>query len=306
MKTGCALSLIFLVGGYFAGNYLIGRTTIQSQHWVPYVYGIGVMLVFLNAWGIFQALLKKRAAGRQASEWKTGDLVVLSATIHAKRQALIAPFSKQQAVMVEYAIKEEDESEESISSNLYFGFLMTPCTLRSAQGSQSLLGFQNLPDFSKQILFHQTAFPSAIEFVRTTNFKPIAGNPITVASELRAIFRDNDGDVNANYAAPEARFLEVMQAQQADNLKGLDPYRGFTLEEKLIPNGAEVTISGTYDADTNSIHIGDSIKHLDHSLALGAAAVTSNRPIVIAIIITLVFGSVLAAATYFLLTFAKR
>ena len=58
MKTGCALSLIFLVAGYFAGSYLIQHTEIEDQYWVPYVYGIGVMLVCLNAWGILQVLQK--------------------------------------------------------------------------------------------------------------------------------------------------------------------------------------------------------------------------------------------------------
>lgn len=306
MKTGCALSLIFLVAGYFAGSYLIQHTEIEDQYWLPFVYGIGVMLVCLNAWGILQALQKKLAAGKQASDWKTGDLVVLSGTIRAKRTALIAPFSKQQAVMVEYSIKPGGQNENDGMPSQYFGFLMTPCTIRSAQGTHSLLGFQILPDFSKQILFHQTAFPNAIEFVRQTSFKPIAGSPIEVATQLIEILGDADGDVDAHYAAPDGRFLETMLAQQGDKLKGLDPFRGFTLEEKLIANGAEVTVSGTFHAETNSIDIGNPMKNLTHSIALGTAEATSIRPIVVAIIYTLVFGLALGGATYFLLTFPKR
>lgn len=37
-----------------------------------------------------------------------------------------------------------------------------------------------------------------------------------------------------------------MLAQQGEKLKRLDPFRGFTLEEKLIANGAEVNVSGTF------------------------------------------------------------
>ncbi len=306
MKTGCAISLIFLAVGYFVGHSLIRGTEIQDQYWVPFVYGIGAMLVFLNVWGILQALKKKSAAGRPASEWKTGDLVVLSGTVHAKGRALIAPFSKQPAVMVEYAIQSGDEKEEGHSANQYFGFIATPCTLRSAQGSHSLLGFQILPDFSKQMLFQQTAFPNAVDFVRQTKFKPLADNPLKIASEMLGVIDDTDGDVQANYAAPNANFLEMMEAQQGDNLKGLDPFRGFTLEEKLISNGAEVAISGTFQADTNSIDIGNPMKNLDHSLSLGAAAVSSNRPLITSLLMTLFFGAALGGATYFLMSLAKR
>ena len=100
--------------------------------------------------------------------------------------------------------------------------------------------------------------------------------------------------------------FQLTEEQQADKVKGLNPYRGFTLEEKLIANGAAVTISGSYDAVTNSIDIGDSLTNPNHTIALGASAVTSNRPLVVAILYTVVCTLALAAATYYLLTLAKR
>lgn len=56
--------------------------------------------------------------------------------------------------------------------------------------------------------------------------------------------------------------------------------------------------------ETNLIDIGNSMKNLTHSIALGTAE--ASRPIVVAIVYTLVFGLALGVATYFLLTFPKR
>ena len=52
------------------------------------------------------------------------------------------------------------------------------------------------------------------------------------------------------------------------------------------------------------IDIGNPMKNLTHSIALGTAE--ASRPIVVAIVYTLVFGLALGVATYFLLTFPKR
>lgn len=105
--------------------------------------------------------------------------------------------------MVEYSIKPGGQNENDGTPNQYFGFLMTPCTIRSAQGTHSLPGFQIMPDFTQQILFQQAAFPNAIETVRLTSFKPIAGSPIQIATQLIEILGEADGDVERCWLSKE-------------------------------------------------------------------------------------------------------
>jgi len=72
------------------------------------------------------------------------------------------------------------------------------------------------------------------------------------------------------------------------------------LEEKVVLNGDELTISGTFRANKNGVDIGSGLKNLAHSLQLGDASVNTRRNIRQSIIWLIVIGAAFSAGNYFL------
>ena len=151
------------------------------------------------------------------------------------------------------------------------------------------------------------AFPAAMEFLSTNQFEMIMDDPIKMGKEVFASWNDADGDVQTHYAMPDykALFLEKLESQARDNLKGMDPFRGFRLEERCVPDNSAVSLNGTFIAAQNAIDIGGGLTKTAHSLKLGHAVSKSNGPIIKALIFGAVFTTILAVATYFLLSIPK-
>jgi len=299
VKTGCTLSIGSLIVGIYFGFQLIAGSKSQDQYWFPFVYGVLAMFTFLNAWGIPIAVGKLMAFGRDPSSWKTGDLVVASGVIRAKLSAFHAPFSRKDVVIAEYKIRFTSLNNDSTRPPCCFGCIMTPCVVESAQGTYTVQGFPIMTEENKEVLISESAFPASIDFVTRTTFRQADDSIKTAFNELNAILQDADGDVQAHFTKQDNHFLETMQTQQQDRLQGLDPFRGYFLEEFNIGNKAEVTATGTYNADTRSIYIGGGLQNLSHSLVLGRQAATSKWPLIRAILFTLFFGVILWQVTLF-------
>ncbi len=307
MPSGCLLSLIAFALGCAAGFYLIGDTKIQDQYWIPFVYGGLSMLTYLNLWGIVQAWQQRRSFNRPRANWRDGTMIGITGKIRAQNKPMIAPFSRQEAVMVQYSVKFDESDGNPSDSRLCFGIMRTPCLIDFEGQSYTLAGLPFMTELSPRILLPHAAFPAAIEFVRHTTFEPLLKDPLKVMRETWAAFSDADGDVQTHYAMPnyQSDFIEKLESQAGDNLRGLDPFRSFRLEELSVPHGTEVSINGTYLAQQNAIDIGGALSKTFHSLKLGPGSLPSNGPIIKALIFGFVFTAALLCATYFLAILPK-
>jgi|GEM_PF-2329693 len=308
MPRGCLLSLIAFALGCMACFYLIGNTEIQDQYWIPFVYGGLSMLTYLNLWGIVQAWQQKRSFNLPRSDWRDGTMIGITGKIRAKSKPMIAPFSRQEAVMVQYSVKFDESDGNPSDSRLCFGIMRTPCVIDFEGQSYTLAGLPFLTELSPRILLPHSAFPAAMEFVRHKNFELLTANPIKMMRESWGAFSDADGDVQTHYAMPDCKtlFVDKLESQAGDNLSGLDPFRGFRLEELCVPHGTEVSINGTYLAQQNAIDIGGGLSKTFHSLKLGPGSRPSNGPLIKSTIFGIVFSSALLGATYFLMVWPKR
>lgn len=302
MAIGCILTLIAFALGTVAGFRLIDRTEIADQLWLPFVYGGLSMLTYMNLWGILLAWRQKRAFNLKRSQWKDGSMVGITGKIRASQKPMIAPFSKLETVMVEYAIMLESSTDSPSDSRLCFGIMRTPCAIEFEGQSYRLDGLPSLTELEPKELLPQAAFPAASAFVRNTKYQALEIDPRKMAREVYGAYSDKDGDVQTHFAMPDykAMFLDKLEAQTGDNLQGLDPFRGFRLEERSVPHDTEVSINGTFIASQNAIDIGGGLTKTSHALKLGPGSRPSNGPIIKSLIYGIVFTATLAAATYFL------
>ncbi len=305
---GCILSLVASAIGCAAGFYLIQNTEIRDQYWLPFVYGGLCLLVYLNVWGIVQAWQQKRSFGQPRSSWKDGNLIGVTGKIRALKAPMMAPFSKQEAVMVEYSIKFDNGIDSPTDPRICFGIMRTPCAIDFEGQSYTIQGMPFLTELETQVLLPQISFPAAIKFVSTAQFQPMLEDPIKMGREAFAAYSDADGDVQTHYAMPDykALFVERLESQTGDNLRGLDPFRGFHLEERRVGHDTEVSINGTFMESQNGIDIGGGVTKTAHSLKIGHGASKSNGPIIKALIFGFVFTSVFVVATYILATLPRN
>ncbi len=307
MAIGCILSLIAFALGCTAAFYLIDGTKIQDQYWIPFVYGGLAMLTYLNIWGIVQAWQQKNAFGLRRAEWRDEAMIGITGMIRAMNKPVVAPFSRKEAVMVQYSIKHDESDGSPSDSRLCFGIMRTPCLIDFEGQSYRLDGLPFLTELEPVTLLPHSAFPAAMDFVRQTKFEPIQHKPLKQLREFYDSLSDDDGEIQTHYAMPrcETLFVEKLESQAGDNLRGLDPYRGFRLEELCVPHGTEVSINGTFLSQQNAINIGGSLSKTFHSLKVGPGAHPSSKPIIKAAIFGIVFTSAFAWATYALMTLPK-
>ena len=308
MPIGCLLSLAAFAMGTIAAFYLIGNTEIGDQYWLPFVYGGLSMLTWLNLWGIVQAWQQKRAFNLTRSDWRDGSMLGITGMIRAQNKPMLAPFSRQEAVMVQYSIKFDDSVGNPSDSRLCFGIMRTPCVIDFEGQSYTLKGMPFLTELQAKVLLPHAAFPAAMNFVSQTKFEPIVGNALKMLREAHASLNDDDGDVQTHYAMPDCKslFVDKLESQAGDNLRGMDPFRGFRLEELCVPHASEVSINGTFLASQNAIDIAGGLTKTAHALKLGPGSRPSNGPIIKASIFGLFFSAGLAWATYALIMFPKR
>jgi hypothetical protein len=304
---GCALSIVALALGCWVGFYAIANTELKDQYWLPFVYGGLCSLAYLNLWGILLAWQQRRAFAQPRASWKDGGMIGVTGIIRGKSAPMFAPFSKQQAVMVEYSVKFDNGIDNPSDPRICFGIMRTPCSIEFEGQSYRIQGSPLLAELTPTVLLPHQAFPAAMDFLSTNKFEIILDDPIKMGREVFAAFSDADGDIQTHYAMSDykALFVEKLESQAGDNLKGLNPYRGFLLEERCIPDNSAVSINGTFMASENAIDIGGGLTKTAHSIKIGHAVSKSNGPIIKAVIFAAVFTTILAVATYFLLSIPK-
>ena len=298
MKIGCLAIILTMVGVFGAYHQLLAETKLAEMWWISVLLGIGAGMIVGNIHGLILALKQKRASSRQRSEWQDGDLVVISGKIQTLRSPIIAPFSGTPSVIVEYDIK-TPQGSDSPSVSDYNGFMMAPCSVLSTQGSVNILGFPLLAKVNAVTCPEEADYQRAGEFLKRTTFQERPSNPVKLLKQVTEVISKNDGEIQAHFSSNRILLdLGVEGASSvADQLKAM----GATLEEVIVPSGAEVTISGTYRANRQAVEIGGGLNNLSHTLDIGTAAAVTGKNIRQCFIWLIIIGGAFGAGNYFLL-----
>ena len=257
---------------------------------------LGLTLTIANIQGIIQAIRRSNASKRLPRDWKDGQLVGVCGRIQALRDSVKAPFSGKDAVLVEYDIKYvvRTNKNSSHSVNDISGWLMTPCNVSTQRGQVRLLGFPLLSNMISSQPASGESYKKAAEFIASTEFKEMPGNPISAIREFVKVLKDDDGDVIVNYKKPGA--LDSKDPEEI--LKELE-VGSYILEEKVVPQGAEVTVFGTYNKLKQALDIGSGFSNLDHTLELDKIENVVRRNYTHSILGSLFFGGITAAGHYY-------
>jgi hypothetical protein len=297
MKLGC-IAVLLTIGGAFAGyrNLLTG-SELEGQPWIAGLLAVVAGMLIGNIHGLLLALKQKQISGRQRSEWNDGDLVVVSGRIQSTRSPMVSPFSGTPSVILEYEVKSADS--ESASSAHFSGFMMTPCSVFSTQGSVNVIGFPLMVNLPSKACVQEAEYQRAAEFLKRTKFEEKLSNPITLLKQLNEVFSKTDGDLSAHFSSGKSPLdLETMQVGDiSEHMMS----HGLKLQETLIPNGAEVTVSGTFRANRQAVEVSGGLTKLSHKLELGSASVVTGGNLRKSFIGIIIFVGLFGAGNYFLL-----
>lgn len=305
MKRSCLFLLFCWIGVGFADFYFLKGTKLADQYWLPVVLGLLFSLVIANLHGILMALQQKRATGRSPSQYRDGELIGASGIIQAQGQPLVSPFSGEKAVIVEYEARRTYVGEEKSNSVCEVrGMMMVPCSVSTMQGSLRLVGFPLMAQLTDKSVTNEDAYFRAAQYFAKAQFKQLSNNPLELINELAAVLNDDDGLVQADFKnasisfddddvpeldenaddpdvyddedraliADEKRWLDRLQTQREKNAFRVLTRNHYELKEKIIPQGAEVTVFGTFRSAASTIDIGGGLKNLNHQIHLGSAA----------------------------------
>jgi hypothetical protein len=303
MKAGCLAILATMViafGFYYKLLTDSSDPKLAEMWWLAFIFALVAGMIVGNIHGVLLALRQKKASNKTRSEWRDGELLVVSGRIQSTRSPLSAPFSGTSAAILEYKISTKSYSNDSNTKIDHFsGFMMTPCAVQTLQGTVNLVGFPLLAKVPSTTCWDESNFKNAAEFLKRTKFEEKHSNPITMLKQMNEVLKDSDGDVQSHFVTANHSFETQLGSIQTimDELQD----RGVQLEETLIPNGAEVTASGTYRAARQAIDIGDGMSNITHSLQLGTAAQLTGGLMKQSIIMLAVLEGAFVAGNYFLL-----
>lgn len=307
MKRGCFM-LLFIWAAFGVGYFLLLQGTEFESPWVAVGFGFAFMLLFAQLQGITQWLRYKRATARDPQSWLDGVLVGLSGQLRAVKGSVQAPFSGRDCALVEYEIKRITTSTSGgkTSQNSvieYTGMRMPQCAVHTMRGATRVVGFPILNRVPEEEYTSQQGYRRAADYLLSTKIEPRDKNIGKLLKQLTDVLSDDDGEVKADYGDP-APFApdsteggapsEARRAEAAEYLAAQD----FCLYEKVIPNGAHVTVFGTYRQARQVVDIGSAHKNIDHQLHLGKQEEVLGRLLRNSVIGVVVMLAIVGAANW--------
>ncbi|MCB0352499.1 MAG: hypothetical protein KDD64_03215 [Bdellovibrionales bacterium] len=204
MKQSCLFLIVLWIASGIGYYILFNESPLDEvKYWLPIVLGLLWVLVVANFQGIWLALRQKSAAGKSISGARDGDYIGVSGNIRASEKPLIAPFSGEEAVIVEYEVKREQASQSSDGGTTtkmdFQGMLMTPCAISGRTGSARVVGFPLLAHIQAKRVTDELAYVRAAKYLAAAPFKELSSNPLTIMKELNAVLKDDDGTVQADF-----------------------------------------------------------------------------------------------------------
>lgn len=291
MKSTCLFYLGLLLGLTVFYGYHLSGTELGTMWWIGFLLALAVAGFIGNLHGLYFAIRQKISAKKPVSQWRDGDFIVVGGRVQATRP-LIAPFSGREAVIVEYDVQRTiSKGDSKVSRSDFSGMLMTPCTVQTRRGAVKLVGFPLLATTLPDRLEEESHFRNAAHYLAGANFEAKGSNPLKIIKQLNEALKDDDGDVNVNTKDDDAFSLVPEQTEEfketihdTQSLMQLPSQdrtaeeqhiyeqlttRGYWLEETIIPQGAEVSVFGTYRANRQAIDIGSGMQNLQHAIRLG-------------------------------------
>lgn len=226
MKKSCGLSLavwLALVGAY--GWVAYGKAgEIGPAAAIGFLGGTFAAMLVSSLFGFVLGDADRRALKRAIGNEPPADgrLEAASGRIRALGKPLEAPFTGRPCVAYEYDVKNRSEGRSDFA-----GVALSPCAVDGPRGEARLLGWAQLDEFGGAPK-EEIDRDRAIAYLRSTSFEPLGVTGIL--STLSSIAADQDGSIKRDFRIGQ----------------GEPDLEGRRLKEKILPEGATVTILGIW------------------------------------------------------------
>lgn len=297
MKGCFFLTALFLVLAA-AGYALLGHTPIRGSIGLPLVTAALVTLTLTGLWSLVLSVRQWRSV-QPPNRWKDGALVGYSGRLSGPTP-LSAPASGRSVVIYEYSVTlRRGESRAAgasgqrapknrMTSEGFQGAGMTACSVSSKGGSFRLIGFPLLAEVPPDYLESRDDVGRLAAHLLQSDVKPRTGGLREAFAELDALLNDADGVVRLDTAGTADVDLDPFRSAGSDEaseaLAEMLHDRFAVIEERVVPQGGEVTVFGRFRAADRSIDIGGGTRHLTHAMKLGAGKGGARQTVVPALI----------------------
>jgi Ankyrin repeats (3 copies) len=297
---GCA----WLIGLFFvlaAGAYVfLLDTPVRGSVGLPLVTATLVTVTLATLWSVVLTAQQWRAI-RPPNTWSDGSLVGYSGKISGPAP-LTAPASGRLAAIYEYSVtvrRHESRVGETsgrrvspknrTTGQAFQGAGMTACTVSGRGGSFRLIGFPLLAELSPSYLESRDEVGRLARHLLESDVKPHVRGLKAAVAELETLLNDEDGVVRIDTAGTAGVDLEAFRGERIDEAADAlaealhDVFA--VVEERVVPQGAEVTVFGRYRNVDRTIDVGGATRHLTHAVKLGAGGRVGRRALVQAVVL---------------------
>jgi hypothetical protein len=326
---GC-LALLVLMVLLGVGIHAALLFTPMAGSWgLAVLVAVLVTFVLGNVWGVGLGL-QRRLALKPPGQWQDGDFVAFSGRITAGDAALEAPASGARCPIYEYKLQRtrsqrtrttSGTSGSSTTTTAFDGMAMAPTTVVGEGFGVRLVGFPLLTSVPNQVYDDPDSLRRFAGYLLRAEIEPKPESVRGALRQLGEILADEDGIVHHDQAAASAfdldpfrapalppELAEIPELARAAEEEGSPEGRlvehlfdhDFSVEETVVPEGAEVTVFGTYRASDRALDVGSGLSNIKHGLELGSAGRVTAGGIAKSLAFLLVFGGALGLLLWWL------
>ena len=299
---GC-LALLALPVVLLAGVWaVLPFTPMERGPLLPVV--VSLVLTAAIAFALSAGIsIRRLRALKPPGRWEDGDFVGHTGTIQAGESALTSPISGTRCPLYEYQVTRRIRKRyRSRHGSAYRtvtaieGMGMAPTAVVGDGYGVRLVGFPAIATGSETYSGDEHR-RRLVEYLFGATIRPCASSLRRALRELAERLDDEDGVLRHDQEGEDGFSLPDPSSEPVDDAdppaleRAVESMRqsGYQLEETVVPEGAEVTVFGRWDASNRKLDIG-SATALDRGLFLGPARPLLRRTLVRAVVALLVAG----------------
>ncbi len=229
MKKSCGLSLaVWLALVALYGRVAYTKTgEIGPAAAIGFLGGTFAAMLVSSLFGFVTGDADRRALKRAVANEPPADgrLEAASGRIRALERPLEAPFTGRPCVAYEYDVKNRTAGRSDFA-----GVALAPCAVDGPRGEARLLGWAQLDEFGGAAK-EEIDRDRALAYLKSARFEPLGLTGIL--STLSSLAADQDGSIRRDFRIGE----------------GEPDLQGRRLSEKILPEGATVTILGIWSEE---------------------------------------------------------
>lgn len=306
MKGCLPLLLIFAALMYLEAMW-IQSLGLPHAWWAAFVLALGASMVLGSVHGLWAARRKLDVPETPLEQWQEGATLRLGGILRARHHPLTTPVTGRSAVMYEYEMRPQirastmhDRRREGA-----VGMDMAECVLETPFGTVPLQGFPTLREVPEQQFSASEHRAAMVNHLTSTPWH-IRGDtdPDSHWQDLMGAALGEPGRLPLHML--NARTLDLVQlptwkergiVANPDQVRQMVDQGKWLVAERVVEQGAHVTVTGTYHAMSHGLDIGRSLslQGAQHGIKLGAAkgvaAAEWRTTLVMAVILVLLtFG----------------